>query len=80
MLKGEKKKEDDKNAQPEINHRCFGTGTFIKGCGEAMLFCMNIIFKITCLVLFWLLNNEIKWVFKRGMGIEENNEGNTVYL
>lgn len=45
-----------------------------------MLFCMNIIFKITCLVLFWLLNNEIKWGFKGGIGTEEYNEGYTLYL
>lgn len=34
--------------------------------------------KITCLV-FWL-NNEIKQSFEVGIGIEENDEGYTLYL
>lgn len=45
-----------------------------------MLFCMDIIFKITCLVLFWLLNNEIKLGLEGGIGIEENNGGYIPYL
>lgn len=39
-----KKEEEEEKAPPEINHKCFGTSIFIYGCGEAVEFCMNIIF------------------------------------